>query len=545
MANFLNFIDEDIKAKKTLLSTMPTRTKTNVKKFNEKIDSILEVYIDYKASVKQYLIAKSRSFNIKNVDSDVDTLTKTVNDLEQVRLLINPVNTFFEKMGFDSLLFDISNYSSFNFNSMNEVINQFIMKFETAGIMLSREDFDYTCYVREYMTSFLEVRNIKTENYDALSKIFEKIYWENPEIIQHIELNFRKLIKKHKRKFITYIDNLKKEVMWKNNITNYKDCLEKLKVAYAELSAAQKENVSDIIELSKTGEIEIANFSKDSRVRTSNYSAMMIEEIDLDNQDAADRFHKGLEKLKENVKEYNSFIKFTPLFVDFKNEYENKIPSFDKKSSKGRGSKIKDIESQISDKESKLARLNKKIFTGNLGFFQSKSNVPVRQLKLDSIILAKKLYILYKEYDVEVFNEKILSILNNFLTIPELLHLYFSYDYFKKKIIKRVFNLTSYDEVISYSEEFDVFAKNPNNIIVNGVSVFEENNIARIILNKYRLDNINLTEESLDPNDLDTLIEKIQFILRVNEVEKSKTTVEKIRFMTKVDNIIKAEDKKK
>ena len=37
---------------------------------------------------------------------------------------------------------------------------------------------------------------------------------------------------------------------------------------------------------------------------------------------------------------------------------------------------------------------------------------------------------------------------------------------------------------------------------------FEENNIARIILNKYRLDNINLTEESLDPNDLDTLIEK-------------------------------------
>ena len=195
-------------------------------------------------------------------------------------------------MGFDSLLFDISNYSSFNFNSMNEVINQFIMKFEMAGIMLSREDFDYTCYVREYMTSFLEVRNIKTENYDALSKIFEKIYWENPEIIQHIELNFRKLIKKHKRKFITYIDNLKKEVMWKNNITNYKDCLEKLKVAYAELSAAQKENVSDIIELSKTGEIEIANFSKDSRVRTSNYSAMMIEEIDLDNQDAADRFHK-------------------------------------------------------------------------------------------------------------------------------------------------------------------------------------------------------------------------------------------------------------
>jgi hypothetical protein len=119
-----------------------------------------------------------------------------------LRFILNPSNTFFEKMGFDNLLFEISNYYDFNFNSLNEIINRFLDKFELAGITISNHDFDYTCYVHEYMTSFLEVRNKKSENYDEVSEIFEKIYWVNPEIIEHIELNFRKLIKKHEKNLL-------------------------------------------------------------------------------------------------------------------------------------------------------------------------------------------------------------------------------------------------------------------------------------------------------------------------------------------------------
>ena len=40
MNNFLDFIKKDIKKKKTLVSTMPSRTKTNVKKLNQTIDNI-------------------------------------------------------------------------------------------------------------------------------------------------------------------------------------------------------------------------------------------------------------------------------------------------------------------------------------------------------------------------------------------------------------------------------------------------------------------------------------------------------------------------
>ena len=39
MNNFYNFIDKDIANKKTLIQTLPIKTKTNIKKFNETIEA--------------------------------------------------------------------------------------------------------------------------------------------------------------------------------------------------------------------------------------------------------------------------------------------------------------------------------------------------------------------------------------------------------------------------------------------------------------------------------------------------------------------------
>jgi hypothetical protein len=150
---------------------------------------------------------------------------------------------------------------------------------------------------------------------------------------------------------------------------------------------------------------------------------------------------------------------------------------------------------------------------------------------------------LYKEFDQCYFKDKVLSILSSSLTISELLHLYYSFDYFKKVAIKRVYDLTSYDDVIKYSDSFDLFAMNPTNIIINGVALFEESDIAKVIMNKYRLDNINLTEENINPDDTNTLMDKIQLLLRIKEIEQSSTSIEKIWFMVQVEKINMRESK--
>ena len=192
MLKFNDFIQKDITAKKTLISTLPTKTKANKKKFNTNIDIIQEKYNEYKSSVRNYLLAKSRSFNVKDEENNIDKLNEEVVSLEHVRFLLNPSNTYFEKMGFDTLLYQLNNYYIFNFNSLNDIINSFLDKFESVGIKLTGDDFNYTCYVHEYMSSFLEVRYKKNKKYDKVSEIFEQIYWVNPDIIAHIELNFRR-----------------------------------------------------------------------------------------------------------------------------------------------------------------------------------------------------------------------------------------------------------------------------------------------------------------------------------------------------------------
>ena len=105
--NFLTFIEKDIAAKKLLIQTLPIKTKTNIKKFNETINFYETKYEEYRSGVRNYLLAKSRSFEINDVDDNL--LKNQINDrvivLERVKFLLNPLNTYVEKMGFDVLIY--------------------------------------------------------------------------------------------------------------------------------------------------------------------------------------------------------------------------------------------------------------------------------------------------------------------------------------------------------------------------------------------------------------------------------------------------------
>lgn len=535
MSNFLQFIEEDIEAKRTLLTTMPTKNKRDIKKYNEKIDSIASKYEEYKGAVKKYIETKSKSFSVKKKEKDLDKLKNELDTLEKAKFILNPFNTYLEKLGFDDLIYQIRNYYDFNLNSINDLINQMLNTFDLANIKLNEDDFKYTYFVNEYMKVFLDVKRKNTNDYSKVTEIFEKIYWVNPDIIQHIELNFRKIIKKHAKEFEEYVSKLKKKVMIDYSVSSYEELNEKYKAAYKKIVEIDKEEISDVIELSKNGIIDINNFFEDSKLRVSTFNSFMIEPIDLKDKEKANIFYENLLKLKTNIIEYDNYSKFLPIFESFKNEY-SKLLSLPPKS----GKKEKGIESEIDLKEEKLEKTNKKIFNPK-GLFGSISNTTLKQLKIESIKQAKELYSLYKELDQEYFENRVIMILNNSLTILDLLNLYYSFDYFKKKVIKNALNITNYKEIIKYSEEFDDFAINPTNIITSGISVFEENNIPRVITNRYRLNNINITEEMLDPDALKLIIDKIDLILRSKVIEESSLDVSKIWFITQVEKILKQE----
>ena len=425
MPNFLNFISEDIDAKTTLLSTMPVNTKLKKKKYNDKIEEMSETYMNYRMSVKKYLDIKSKSLDIKeDLNTNLEKVNKKVNELQHARFILNPMNTYFEKMGFDSLIYSISNYHEFNFNNLNDIINGFLDKFDLVGIKLTDKDFNYTTYVYQYMKAFLEVRNSKDKKYGPVNEIFEKIYWKNPELIDHIELSFRKVIKKYESKFKNYISKIQKDVLLSCKITDYNDCLNKLKISYEEYNVENRENISDIIDFAKKGIIDINNYLEDSKIRSNAYADLTIDSVDLNDKKKMENFYENLEKLKLTVEEYKNYTDFYTIFEEFSKKYKKSIGK-----KENNENKIKEIKAKISKSEAKLEKISNKVISGKTGLFGKGDKETLNNLTNESIILANEIYKDYQKYDELYFENYISKILHESLTVSEVLNLYYSFDF--------------------------------------------------------------------------------------------------------------------
>ena len=527
MNNFLDFINSDVEVKKTLLTSLPTKTKTNIKKFNETIDEFSKKYEKYRESVYKYIKAKNKSIKIKSSDKDNKKYIDKINTLQEVRKIFNPYNTYYEKMGFDELIYRISDYYVFNFDSVDKIIDEFIDKFELVGIKLTSNNFNYTYYVNKYMKVFLNVREGK-ENKENLNKIFEEIYWVNPDIISHIELNFRRLIRDNSKRFEDYVRRLAKDYSREYHIEGYRDCIKQLEAAYEELSKANEEDISSITDMALKGKFDISQYLPTNKFRQSAYSSFISPDISLDDKDTMNKICITLNKLGSNLKEYSEYLEIVPMLDEFKTQYEQFASQKDVNYNE-----IKALINVIRKKEAELDRINKKILRRDDN----------RALKIESVSEAKKLYSLYKKYDDEYIKVHIAEVLNPNMTISEVLDLYYSFDYYKKDTIQNVYKLSSYNEIIEKSNLFDNFAMNPTNIIARGLSIFEENNIPRIIANKYKLNSIQINEEDITKDNISTLNNKIALIERINKIENSGFKVEQIWFLNESQKILNEEGK--
>ena len=532
--NFLEFIKKDIEAKRLLIASMPTRTKPNQKKLNKTIEEYEIKYTEYKNSVKTYLLAKNNSLETKAKKHENEK--EKLVELEQTKFLLNPTNTYFEKLRFDELLYQMDNYNVFNFSSINDIINSFLDKFEFIGIRLQKEDFNYNSYVQEYMNEFLNVRYGIHKKYDKVSEVFEKIYWVNPDLIVHIGLNFRKLIRNNESKFESYITKLQKTTMHEKGIRNYEDCVEKLKIAYAKLDQIMDHEVENIIDLAKSGTIDINHYMPGNKVREGAFNSLIGKEFNIEDLKEYNKICEILYKFKYNLEEYTNYVKFLPLFQTFKEEYKKYLDDKDKKT------KVKEIEALIIKNEKELDKYNS-ILNKPKGLFNFRRESTMQLARMKSSHLTRKLVELYEEFDKEYFKEILYKNIHPDMTISDVLNLYYSYDYYKKCDIQKSYELTDYASVMDYSNEFDFYSMNPNNLIAEGIEVFNPSEVEDVIANKYKFNDIKLEKGDISEENVKALLNKVQIILRINVIENSKTTLEEIWFLVQVNKILEKEKK--
>ena len=224
-------IKTDIETEKEILSIMPKNNEKNKGLYIKKIEELKKQYIQYKNDIEK-ILKKSfeKKINIKS-NKEIENLQLRLDTIEKALNILNDNQTSYEKMGLDKNIYNLEKYYKSDFNDVNKQIYMCIIKFESVGIYLKSEDFNYSIYANEYMKVFLKEKN-KFINSEKLKEKFDQVYWKCPEVIIHITLNLRNIYFKREAEIDKFFEKEKNKILrqWGKN---KEDILEKSKELFS------------------------------------------------------------------------------------------------------------------------------------------------------------------------------------------------------------------------------------------------------------------------------------------------------------------------
>lgn len=509
----------DIDVSKEILSTMPKNNEKNRNKREEYINETEEKYGEYKKEILEILSKRYNDQVNIEVNPEISNLEKRLKTIEDVIFLLNDEQTSYERMGLDKNIYKLEKYYKENFENVNEQISQCLKKFEIVGIKLNKEDFNYSTYVTEYMNTFFSEYEHQKVNTDILKTKFEEIYWKCPDIIIHIELNFRNIYLEKKGTIDKYFEREKAEILkkWEKSPIDIKKTYMNLKQQKIE-----KEQIDKKLLIDKfiNGKLNTKNFTDDKFKKNVQkvLPDSVFEKIYTDNEIA-----ENINKFLNSLYEYRNYMEFKFIVEDVKKYYNNKEQY--KKS-------CVEIRKKIDAEEKKLAKNNKS--AGGFFIFKSKKDNGTN----NSTQLIKDIEDLYKQLDLNTFYEKVATKINEASTIQDVLNLAVEYyEYMISCMIKNQEDI-SQEEMDLKIEELKEFLNNPYNTIINNISFLEEKDIVLIIKDRYKLLDFMIEKDDLDINNLDSLISTIEDIQMNINLYKSGINIKDIEQMQKMQKII-------
>lgn len=479
---------EEIKDTKEILSAMPKNNKKNAQVYLDELQRLQNKYQAMNDNIIEVLEKRHARFLNLEVNPSISVLKKQIAEEEYKVHLLNNLNTPFEKTNLDKILYDISKYYKGNFAKVNNDIFLAIRVFVKVGIALSQEDFIYSSYAKEYMSIFFE--EINNLNSDKLRHTFEKIYWKEPNIINHIQLNFRYLYLKNIESFEKYIGSQEKSL----NATNFKDILREYHDLMISLNELISNDSSLTLDKFLNGELEISDYDE-AKIKDlfSKYICEVDHEVD---------YYGAIYKFNNTVKEYKKYFEYKFIVDDIKLIYESKAQ--DLASSKSKLKEINKLEQELE-----MASGKKSIFP-----FKKKFDVEKNRESL------KNLYI---ELDEALFRELVISKINEDSKYIDLLKIAGSNFLYIARLYKKL-DPDMTDEVIY--DNFNglrEYLLSPYHNLINNLEVFTEYDIAMIISDKYKLDNLSISVEMLEKDNLDNLLKETGLLINYNNIEKLPT----------------------
>ena len=82
------------------------------------------------------------------------------------------------------------------------------------------------------------------------------------------------------------------------------------------------------------------------------------------------------------------------------------------------------------------------------------------------------------------------------------------------------------------------FINQPYKVMLNNIKLVEEPEITSIIANRYKILNINIEKEHLEPENIESLIEDIGKIVNYHNINRSGLDLDDISFVEKMKPVI-------
>lgn len=498
-----------INMNKEILETLPKNNAKNIKSYINKITELQEEFKTLQNNLEIEMEKRYKKIcNVKK-NSKIKPIVQKIENSEGVLYLLNNIDTSYEKMDLDKAMFNLNHYYKKNLEIVNETILYCIKKFEEVGIGLELKDFDYSEYVKEYLTIFFREMERENINSKKIKNKFDEIYWKCPELIYHIVLNIRYLYAKNEKNIDKYY-NRQKENLLKNFTAE--DLKERFMELKRQLDFEINDDKSIIVNKFISGELNVKDYTESSIIES--YSKFISKEsIDLTDTNKMNEIDLNLEKLLNSIYEYKQYLQFKFIIDDIKQIYSEK-------------DKYKNAYAQtkkeIDKKEKKRISLNNKI---NKKSLFKKSNEKYIEQRNNLILELKQLY---KDLDNNKVYNKIASELNDNSNIKDILYLASSfYKYLFMCICKNQEGIEE-EDIEKIIEDLKEFIQYPYSTIINNVKILDDRDIMIMIKDRYQLLNINIVKEDLSEDNLDSLIETIRKIETAHNIRKNKIDLEEI-----------------
>lgn len=497
--------------------------KSAVKERNEYVEEQIKKFDKYQVEVYRLLKLRVNSLLPSDKSNHYDSLKKNIEKEKQIIVFNNSDYSIDFKLGIFKLISSIDINDDVSLNTINNTFLNIIKIFEDASIKLTISDFTYSMFTEKYMHVFLD--NIEKNNRfeEVMKKCFDSIYWECPDIIKHLKLNFWSLLEKYEEKLKIYTDAVSYQLLQKTGydknslIDKYLGNVNKYNL---EVSRDEFYNLDSFLNKKKN----VLDYLDGSATRVKNLDQFVIDGEFKDIEDSS-KFYDNMVELAHTLSVLKLYYRYEFIIKDIQDKYSKKDANKSVFSNK-----LKEVKTE-EGKRKKIYNDYLKACGKNLFHKVNEEKIKSNKLAINEEIL--KLDTLYNElHDLEI-----VELINKKVNSTDSLYDLFSLSYESYYYLEKMFNEHFKDsDDYSFEEElnkyFD-FIYSPYNDFLKKINGFSMVDVSSVITDKYRLLGINVTNDNISVDNLDSFMDSVNYVKFIDDILKGDLSFDDINVIVK------------